>query len=51
MGTDMNGNDIEGITERPVEIMNMDELAAHLIGIAKGSRYRVTKLTLEIRRK
>lgn len=38
-------------SEKPVEIMTMDELAGHLMTIAKGSRYRISKLTLEIRKK
>jgi len=37
--------------DKDVEIMTMDQLATHLIDIAKGSKYRLTKLTLEIRRK
>jgi hypothetical protein len=37
--------------KKDVEIMTMDELAEHLIGIAKNSRYRVEKLTLVIKKK
>jgi len=39
------------MVDKDVEIMNMDELATHLMGIAKGSRFKITKLTLEIRDK
>jgi len=36
---------------KQVEVMSMDELAAHLMNITKGSRYKISKLTLEIREK